>query len=1289
MLADYLKLFLARAPAQSPDFSGSPWEAKAVAVVEGVASSELRVSCCLRLLHCASSPWSSAVACLVQSCLPLTASCAQQLQSLYNLLQVQEILQEKYGIADFNFSDRTTGDVYIRHILVQQKSDALADALWVATKYGIAHSRVYVRHLFQLCCQTRVEEARDMLGSLSPKILSSTVPAAFSFSLSRLKTAFVPDKTRPASHIGAARLALLCTQLSLPAHWKGRCSAQLLRRVLELAEEFSVFVSPSQLTSPQHTAQLLHQAFASIPSSSSTNCLSCKYLRLAHLLGYSEHEVYCELVKLQQTISLSILQECPADLTLPLLYSALIGSDLSFLTPSLVQDFSCLAAHVSSSCSSKNLQQALVVFKMYSLLHDLLSVCVSEEERVLWPWSARHSESGLQLEINSSFLQLTLALLQPPSHSQDHIPVVDLLQSTGHLNLAQHIEMECQLGLGVESNRGSLQSSMLEKVLSMSRVDHSLGLALLLATPPDTALQLLNTKQSSIMSSYSRVIAFCALTIHYCQLVGLPQQVKSTAVGLMTAAVWGKTLRTYQVNFWNAFRGGPEEKKRVLSQIVHLKEVPPELLLAYCRTYGLDGAGATLTRLRLVLTEWETDFQDGFAANLVSVRRHPFISSLLTTFVTTKVCPYDYERIQFVLQELRLRGASQPQHDKMQLILSLLVDYEKRQPPAEEERSWHAAQCHGVCKAGKGFSPQRLPLHIFLDPILGLKHICREVCGLSSVERCLAIAKLIDVPLEKLYHTFLKSLNTSKISFDELAPFLASVPHVATRVDLTAELASRLPGREQVLALETVVELAKDSENPTHHLSSLEHQLRGARTAVLLEEAGLDRHVASADSCVISTLYTELPMLQQDRPSPTAVHQIAHKIADVHNINILAFTSQLLQDWLFPSTVGRQDLNTTLVTEMKEARDTKDSRSPDNWRRMIYLLTDNPHMDHLAGVLCNWAKTNSPMVGLSTRQCALQLLLTAVPQSVVERVSGGSISHLRDKMQEAVFVAELGSVQVVLKPDVFHSCNKKSVVFSLVQNRADSPKALRLAADMSVHYRLLDPDLWTKLLAALLALKMTEFLHVLLPKLVGLGAHYSVPTLSSVWQRAVQASYETGIGHDCLPALHLLYQCPVLFQLDLPAIIQTMTAAGAHSHALSACLLLPTSQRSSTIEMLLSGFPAEKLPQLLEEVTSSSCSELFLVADEVYSYVDKNGLYEYLLGTSFFTNLVQFLIARCQLSSLLSNVLSRGRVWEAAQLVEMYHDQHQVSAPAGVEGLKAYLKCEGLEIELCTNKSLS
>lgn len=44
-------------------------------------------------------------------------------------------------------------------------------------------------------------------------------------------------------------------------------------------------------------------------------------------------------------------------------------------------------------------------------------------------------------------------------------------------------------------------------------------------------------------------------------------------------------------------------------------------------------------------------------------------------------------------------------------------------------------------------------------------------------------------------------------------------------------------------------------------------------------------------------------------------------------------------------------------------------------------------------------------------------------------------------------------------------------------------------------------------------------------------------------------------------------RCPVLFQLDLPTIIQSMTVAGAHSHAISACLLLPSSQRTSSIEV--------------------------------------------------------------------------------------------------------------------------
>lgn len=149
------------------------------------------------------------------------------------------------------------------------------------------------------------------------------------------------------------------------------------------------------------------------------------------------------------------LQLCPADLTLSLLRSALSGIQWSSLTPCLLRDLTQLTAYIFSSCSSSeslialyimvvqdnlvigNLQLALQVFRSYSLLHDLLlSVCISEEEQALWPWTARLGEQGLQLEINLPLLQLSLALLQPhPRRRQGE--KVQSVPNGPHLNTLQ------------------------------------------------------------------------------------------------------------------------------------------------------------------------------------------------------------------------------------------------------------------------------------------------------------------------------------------------------------------------------------------------------------------------------------------------------------------------------------------------------------------------------------------------------------------------------------------------------------------------------------------------------------------------------------------------------------------------------------------------------------------------------------------------------------------------------------------------------------------------------------
>lgn len=60
------------------------------------------------------------------------------------------------------------------------------------------------------------------------------------------------------------------------------------------------------------------------------------------------------------------------------------------------------------------------------------------------------------------------------------------------------------------------------------------------------------------------------------------------------------------------------------------------------RTYGLDGSGALLTRVRVALTEWDTGYQDAYEAAMTTIRGHPFIPSLLDTFLTSKVSQWLY-----------------------------------------------------------------------------------------------------------------------------------------------------------------------------------------------------------------------------------------------------------------------------------------------------------------------------------------------------------------------------------------------------------------------------------------------------------------------------------------------------------------------------------------------------------------------------------------------------------------------------------------------------------------------
>jgi len=119
-------------------------------------------------------------------------------------------------------------------------------------------------------------------------------------------------------------------------------------------------------------------------------------------------------------------------------------------------------------------------------------------------------------------------------------------------------------------------------VLSSRRIDHDYALALLLMLPPEQAVEKLQRVRSRSASSYSKVIALCNLAIDYGHLTG-----QSSVIGLsssiLSSAEWGKKLGRYKISFTEAFRGGLEEKKKVIFQLFGNTEVDFQLLSQYCQ----------------------------------------------------------------------------------------------------------------------------------------------------------------------------------------------------------------------------------------------------------------------------------------------------------------------------------------------------------------------------------------------------------------------------------------------------------------------------------------------------------------------------------------------------------------------------------------------------------------------------------------------------------------------------------------------------------------------------------
>ncbi|CAL8347314.1 unnamed protein product [Lota lota] len=165
LLLHYIKDLLERCSSQTTSLFTN-WESKAVAVLDCMTETDLKVEAVLEVMQNAVVPWSDMVEKLVQQYLEMEGPKQNLLKESYHLMEIRKLLRG-YGIRNFNLSNNTQVMALIRYILRQNLSSSLEDSLKLADTYKLPTSQIYYLYLMELIAQGKTEACVSLLKQLS------------------------------------------------------------------------------------------------------------------------------------------------------------------------------------------------------------------------------------------------------------------------------------------------------------------------------------------------------------------------------------------------------------------------------------------------------------------------------------------------------------------------------------------------------------------------------------------------------------------------------------------------------------------------------------------------------------------------------------------------------------------------------------------------------------------------------------------------------------------------------------------------------------------------------------------------------------------------------------------------------------------------------------------------------------------------------------------------------------------------------------------------------------------
>ncbi|XP_049618952.1 kinetochore-associated protein 1 isoform X1 [Syngnathus scovelli] len=885
------------------------------------------------------------------------------------------------------------------------------------------------------------------------------------------------------------------------------------------------------------------------------------------------------------------------------------------------------------------------------------------------------------------------------------------------------------------SSLNSIAVALLNKVFNWRMVDCHLAIGLCTLLSKEEVLKILWKVIDNTWENYERILAVARVGVELCGSYNHPEE-KNKFLSVITDAEWGIKLAKIEISIQPVFHQPAE----LIPVLVKNKKITPEIILQYCRTYGLDSDNVINQYVTTVLLshDEEGEGQAQVLCHAEALERalgiipklrqtHELISSLSAAIF--KLSPYNYEKIEVVLKLLLAADENVAGFSASQAfaLLQHLKSYKRLAPPSDVE---HAYLLENNSLPPTPLDAVRLPFHLLLQKNHYWKIISPELSE-KTFPTLLLISKLMKVSLDKLYVLAVNHIFDAKIKplvleqskraqaagkkkeIQKLAMtlmrYILCIKNqewaAATALKITQELP---PGYEKTQSLRFCLAIGKtwlaqpdiDDAMRTRgeaFTSKLHLQLRCSATVSALMATQLNTaeylKLSGAPDKLITALYEHSSVEQRFRDSGghayPDIHAVVKEIVTINQVDLLKIHNMLLEKWLCKtgSVLAKDNIAQECVRNVKDDIDLM---------RVVHMLQSQPTANAvclLSSILTaeTWPLSKSgPRLTSRHRTRALLCLVRLADADTLEAQLKIPREDLDNYLKCYIFVSWLEALNIPYTVRSFLSSPKEGLIKGLWKNHSHEPQAVCLVADLCLEYKVYDPQLWNGLLQKMLCFNLISDLQKVLEAVVAVPVLWEISSFSRAWKSLLLAPFITAslpLSVDQQATFHrnfvLLLKCPLLLNMDLIRIAKGFAQFNLLAFALGTLLLIPcVSKKDQQVQAFLCVH--DPLAVLEQEEKLMNTGEFAgipsQIRDTVLTYMMQHDQHVHLVKTNHFTHMKKLMAINGQpekVKDLINYLISHNCQEDAHWLAQEYM-KHRQHGNATNQGLQDLLTLQNV-----------